>query len=73
MKTVKICPRCNSLNIGIRWQSFWFVGFPATYMCNNCGYKGFFPYISEEDLKKLEARINKKNKLKNDRIKRKMD
>ena len=52
----KICPRCKSLHIRARWQSFWFVGFPSTYECKDCGFKSYiFPKIelTKANVKKL--------------------
>lgn len=49
---VKICPKCKSLNIQIRWQSLWFMGMPAVYQCMKCKYKGYmFPEINISKLK----------------------
>jgi len=61
----KICPKCKLLNIKIRWQSFWFAGFPATYKCMNCGFTSFlFPRIeaSEDNIKKLIKQVKKDKK-----------
>ena len=62
MVKAKICPRCKSLNIRIRWKSFWFVGFPATYECRECGFKSFiFPKaeLTKANVKKL-VRLRRK-------------
>jgi ssDNA-binding Zn-finger/Zn-ribbon topoisomerase 1 len=59
----KICPRCHSLHIRIRWQSFWFAGFPATYECLDCGFKSFiFPRaeLTKANVKKL-IKLRKKS------------
>ncbi|MEM2956357.1 MAG: hypothetical protein QW041_02175 [Candidatus Pacearchaeota archaeon] len=61
----KICPKCYSLHIKIRWQSFWFAGFPATYSCLDCGYKSYvFPKIelTKKNVTKLIKLRNKKLK-----------
>lgn len=53
MKYIKICPKCKSLKIKLRWQSFWFYGFPPSYQCLNCGYKGrLFPEVDAAKIKK---------------------
>jgi len=64
---VRICPKCKSLNIRIRWQSFWFAGFPATYQCMNCGFKSFlFPKIeaSEKNINKIIRHLKKEKRQK---------
>lgn len=56
----KICPKCHSLNIRARWQSFWFAGFPSTYECRDCGFKSYiFPRIEL-----TKANVNKLIRLK---------
>ena len=57
----KICPKCHSLHIRARWQSFWFAGFPSTYECLDCGFKSYiFPKI--ELTKKNVAKLVKLRK-----------
>jgi len=66
-KFVKICPKCHSLHIHVRWQSLWFAGFPATYRCMDCGFKSFiFPQIEL-----TKANVKKLIKLKNKKLKKK--
>jgi hypothetical protein len=61
MKYAKVCPKCKSLNIRARWQSFWFAGFPSTYECRDCGFKSYiFPRI--ELTKKNVAKLVKLRK-----------
>ncbi len=53
VKYVKICPKCKSIDISIRWQSMWYFGFPASFKCNKCGYIGtIFPEIDIQKCKK---------------------
>lgn len=52
-KYVKICPKCRSLNVGMRWQSMWFFGMPASFRCMDCGFTGYvFPEIDVRKIKK---------------------
>jgi len=66
----KICPKCHSLHIRIRWQSFWFAGFPATYECLDCGFKSIiFPKVelTKANVKKLvrmKRRLERAKKVK---------
>lgn len=72
MVRIKICPKCRSLNIHLRWQSFWFAGLPATYKCHDCGYISFlFPTVNYKDLKKL-SNISKTRGKNGTKRKRKM-
>ena len=46
MKYIKICPKCKSLKIALKFKSLWFFGFPASHQCMDCGYVGrIFPEI----------------------------
>ena len=52
MKYIKICLKCKSFNIALRWKSLWFLGFPASHQCKDCGYIGrMFP---EVDINKIK-------------------
>jgi len=56
----KFCPRCGSLHIRARWQSFWFAGFPSSYECLDCRLKSYiFPKIEL-----TKANVNKLIRLK---------
>ena len=61
---IKICPRCNSINIQIRVQGglsgLTALGLPTFYKCKNCGFvTNAFPEINLNDLKKKEDKKNK--------------
>jgi predicted RNA-binding Zn-ribbon protein involved in translation (DUF1610 family) len=56
-KFVKICPKCNSLNVRVDLRGpLVAFGLPSIYVCEECGFKGyFFPEIDlneKEELKK---------------------
>ncbi len=67
-KYIKICPKCKSIDIGLRPQSLWFFGLPPTFKCNKCNYIGYiFPEIklTEKNIKKFKKWNSQKRK--NDR------
>lgn len=56
---VKVCPKCNSLNIKMMLRSGWFIGLPPSYRCKNCNFKSkFFP---EVELEKIKEQFEKEN------------
>ncbi len=64
-KYVKICPRCQSINVQISHQGglsgLTALGLPTVYRCMDCGYRGYsFPEIDLNEIKRKE----KKDKIK---------
>ncbi|OIO40335.1 hypothetical protein CO154_01380 [Candidatus Pacearchaeota archaeon CG_4_9_14_3_um_filter_31_7] len=53
-KYVKICPKCNSLDVKIDMQGALVAfGLPAIYICNDCGFKSYiFPEIDLNEVEK---------------------
>ncbi|MFC1686262.1 hypothetical protein ACFLZZ_04565 [Nanoarchaeota archaeon] len=61
-KSVKVCPKCQSLNIKIQHKSGWWIGLPATYRCMSCNFKSkLFPVIDMEEVKKRYEKKKVKN------------
>ena len=61
---IKICPRCNSIDIEIKGQGhlsgLTALGLPTVYRCRKCGYRGYaFPEI---DLNEIERKKIKNEK-----------
>lgn len=46
--TAKCCPRCGSPKLKLTGGS-WFWLTPGTYVCSDCGYRGFLVMEKEED------------------------
>jgi|GEM_PF-5512923 len=64
----RICPKCKSLNIKLRWQSLWFIGLPPSFQCTHCKYtSNFFPEVKLK-WKKKKLKTGKKQEKKQPRF-----
>jgi C4-type Zn-finger protein len=60
-KYVKICPKCNSLDIQATEKNIDFsFGLPVIYQCQNCGFTNYnFPEIDVNNIEKLKKETRK--------------
>jgi transposase-like protein len=55
-KSVIVCPKCKSMDVGLDKANSTQIAleFAARYVCNNCGYNGyFFPNVPVSKLGKI--------------------
>jgi len=59
-KKVRFCPKCNSVNVGVKITVTAALGIPQTWECRDCGLNGFlFPEKEIQELEKIKEKNTK--------------